>query len=306
MFSSKISKSLFSFLLVLSVQGIVANPSMQDFIKQLMIMSQEERDDVVIPLTQQFIQDGGDVNELFGIRFAYEDEQGNVPNEQELQENYGLDVNKQQTFVQIAALNGKPELVQLLLAHGAQPLLKSSEGDTAIDFAINGMGQNFYSCAISCEDGEKKFLGQIKGLSLLVAALSEADRKEVMSKLSVESIPDTASVCYDVDPITEMSMGENIAYDVLLFLPCCFPLVSLECEQLMIFYVETLPGEDQKTVALKMQGFLDLMQREYDYADKKIAVEKNDFTPEQLERLKLYESAKQSFERISDYVAKLK
>ena len=120
-----------------------------------------------ISLTQKFIKNGGDVNELYDLKVYVKNHYGAIK-ALPLQIN-GVDFIKRQTLLHFAAFNGKIELVKLLLAHGANPLLLNSQNESAIDDALRGLADKV------CR-GEAIDL-QLQILLVLIEALSDENRK---------------------------------------------------------------------------------------------------------------------------------
>lgn len=302
--SKKIS---FIFFTLFSVQNVVAQPSMQELVKSVMSMDQQERDEQLIPVTQQFLDDGGNINELYSIRFWYEQENGGSLTAQDEQEyeSYGHNVNKEQTLLQFAAVNGKTQFITFLLAHGANPLVLNSDGENAIEVAVNGMQMLSY---MPCDGMEIKFQGQVQGFVAMIEAINQEDRKVLMQNLPVDSIPD---VVYD-ESLTQVSYGCSNDYDILDEIVEFYLLIPLEFERLIQLYVEDLSVQDQKIFARKVQPFIAYFQERMDFVHQELEKFEEDIknnsekmNEKNLETFEFYKYININFARLKKYIQSL-
>lgn len=156
------------------IQNIYSKPSMQEFF----IKNQKN----LVPSTlNEFIKDGGDINELFKLSSI-------IP---------GDILDDKISLLMYAGCCGFINLTEWLLKHGASIEIKTERNRTLFDYITIYLGEVFY--AWSCSSDEKIVFNYVHIIRLLLEKMDVAERKKVclLFKRLVQNIYNTVDFSPD-------------------------------------------------------------------------------------------------------------
>lgn len=220
-----------SFLSILAL----GQSSMQDFFDQnyeefRLVAKAQKKFSVIRPKLEKFVNDGGNINELFVHPESQDD---NL------------------TLLMYAGFNGSVEWAQWLLKHEARPLMVTKMGRTVFFYVKLSMANLFY---MPCVEIEEVVCQQIRIVRLMFDVMSPCDRAVILQQWK--------DVCLGNAAVKNKLKNKKSQLDKIFLngINAFMHLIYVNCpddfEKISTYFMDVLNSDEQRVFVQKKQKMI--------------------------------------------------